>query len=48
MTKNVTLLRSRNFPEPTTISDVESDDSEVNMDKLKKGRRASSSPSNAA
>ena len=47
-TRSVTRLRSRNFPEPTTLSDVESDDSEVDMGKLKKGRRASSSPSNAA
>ena len=47
-TRSVTRLRSRNFPEPTTLSDVESDDSEVDMGKLKKGRRASSSPSDAA
>ena len=43
-----TRLRLRNFPEPTTLSDVESDDSEVDMGNIKKGRRASSSPSDAA
>ena len=47
-TRSVTRLRSRNFPEPTTLSDVESDDSEVDMGKLKKGRRALGSPSDAA
>ena len=47
-TRSVTRLRSRNFPEPTTVSDVESDDSEVDMGKLKKGPRAASSPSDAA
>ena len=46
--RSATRLRSRNFPEPTTVSDVESDDSEADMGKLKKGRRASSSPSDAA
>ena len=47
-TRSFTRLRSRNFPEPTTLSDVESDDSEVDMGKLKKGRRALGSPSDAA
>ena len=45
--RSVTRLRLRIFQEPTTVSDVESDDSEVNMGKLKKGRRALSSPSDA-
>ena len=49
-TRSVTRLRSCNFPELTTLSDVESDhdDSEVDMGNMKKGRRASSSPSDAA
>ena len=50
--RSVTRLRSRNFPEPTTLSDVESDDSEVDiarhMGELKKGRRALGPPSDAA
>ena len=46
-TRSFTRLRSRNFPEPTTPSDAESDDSEVDMGKMKKGRRASGSPSDA-
>ena len=45
---SITRLRSLDFPEPTTVSDVEANDSEVDVVKPKKGRRPSSSPSNAA
>ena len=46
-TRSVTRIRSRNYPAPTTVSDIDSDDSEVDISKLK-GRRAASSPSGAA
>ena len=49
ITLSATRRRSRTIPEPITTLDIEiDDDSEVEMGKLKQGRRATSSPSDAA
>ena len=49
ITRSITRRRSRTIPEPITTSDIETDDnSEGKKGKLKKGRRATSSPSEAA
>ena len=45
--RSATCLRSRNIPNVTTVSDIDDDDSEVEMGTLK-GRRAASSVSDAA
>ena len=46
-TQNVTRIRSRKYPKLSTVLDIDSDDSEVDMGKLT-GRRAASSQSDAA
>ena len=43
----MTRTRSRKYPEPTTASGMDSDESEVDVGKLE-GRRAASAPSDAA